>query len=141
MMLKCAILRPRHLAAELDISETKVRHLLRLAYPEHHGQWYLLESEKEEVLRHIGELKPRGITPGVASGFPPDTAMMREVIAHFGSMEKTGRAIDVTAGTIWRSTHWRISEKTAMAIERATDGKFSAAALCCQGTTESDENP
>ena len=95
MMLKRgSILRPRHLAAELDISEAVVRRLLRLAYPEHEGQWYVLESEKEEVLRRIGELMTKGTAPpGVAPGFPSDTALMLEVIAHFVSMEKVARAI------------------------------------------------
>jgi hypothetical protein len=135
-----SIVKPIHLALELNTSEGTVRVLLRRAFPDWpFTRWQWSESDKEAVLHRLREIwKTKGTkstTPRLTPRFSPDTALMREVAAHFGSMEKVARAIDVSTGTIWRSTHVRISPKTAAAIERASGGKFSAAALCRQEKT------
>ena len=57
---------------------------------------------------------------------------MDEVIAYFGSMHKAAGAAGVSSFTIWRAKYGDISVKTADAIERASNGKFSVTALLGQ---------
>lgn len=55
-----------------------------------------------------------------------------EVVAHFGSQTLTAKALDVEQPSVnaWLKGKTKMSEKTALRAEFATNGEFKAVELC-----------
>ena len=123
-------IKPRHLAVKLNISETHVRHLLRMGSWHHPaGTAYAWDEgeEEREVLAYLREMLGRS---------PKYYQLVDEVIAFFGSVTETAVATNYSSSSINQARRGITSHDLAWAIEKATSGKFRAGDLLALSSNE-----